>query len=143
MDADEVLLRFLGAMERLTGAVIAATAHDIGSEGGIGALVRAVNRRLIPRNRELPGGLRYDVHGFGCRITDRDGVLIDVDLGPEPEMLIFDAWRVRRFAQSIGEESVTELELSATLEKLAGEGILIVAPTRYGVWYAAPPPSER
>ncbi|WP_345458830.1 DUF6896 domain-containing protein [Actinoallomurus oryzae] len=142
MDAREVVLRFVRDTERLTGAVSAATAHDIGG-GGIGALVRAVNRRLVPRGAELPGGLRYDVHGIGCRITDRNGTLVDVDLGPEPRMLIFDAWRVRRFAESIGEESVTELELSAALEALAGEGVVMAAPGKYCVWYAAPPPSER
>lgn len=83
------------------------------------------------------------MHGIGCCITDQDGTLVDVDLGPEAGMLIFDAWRVRRFAESIGEESVTESELSAVLVEMAGEGVVMAAPTRYRVWYAAPPPSVR
>ncbi|MGH3377329.1 MAG: DUF6896 domain-containing protein [Actinoallomurus sp.] len=73
-----------------------------------------MNRRIVPRNCELPGGLHYDVHEIGCLITDRDGTLVDVDLGPEPPMLMFDTWRVRRFAESIHEEPVTE-PLSVTI----------------------------
>lgn len=56
----------------------------------------AVNRRLVPRNCDLPGGLHYDVHGIGCLITDRDGTLVDVDLGPKPpvtEPELSAAWR--------------------------------------------------
>ncbi|MES9540629.1 hypothetical protein [Actinomadura sp. NPDC000600] len=136
MASRDIVLAFVRNMAELTAAVTRATRDDTGGDD-IWSLVTAANQRRVPRERELPDGLRYSVHGAGCLITAPDGTQIDVDLGPEPPTLQFNAWRVRRFAESTGENSVTERELAAALEQLADEGAVASLPTTHDAWYTA------
>ncbi|MFI9583681.1 DUF6896 domain-containing protein [Streptomyces sp. NPDC052236] len=45
------------------------------------------------------GGYEYLVHGFGCRLTDADGITVDVDFAGGAE--VFDLWRLRHYGQSL------------------------------------------
>ncbi|MEO3782736.1 hypothetical protein ABGB12_05375 [Actinocorallia sp. B10E7] len=63
-----------------------------------------------------------------------DGTEIDVDLGPTPPLIQFDVWRVRMFAESIGEASVTDQELSQALQELADQGLISRIPSPHA-WY--------
>ncbi len=59
------------------------------------------------------GGIEYSVHGAGCRFSMPDGRVFDLDLDAASQTVIWDAWRVREFAQEpnqvVDVEAVEEL----------------------------------
>ena len=70
--------------------------------------------RAGDRQGSIAPGVRYAVHGAGCRFTLADGAEVDVDV--DLHGLVFDAWRVREFARSRGDD-VSEPDLRAALER--------------------------
>lgn len=84
-------------------AVLCAFARDfeVPLDHAMGALLRRRRaREIAPRGRSA-SGLAYSFHGIGCRIRARHRGVIDLDATPEGAPM-FDAWRVRRWTESVG-----------------------------------------
>ena len=78
--------------------------------------------RKIPRRGTLPSGREYSFHGIGCRF-EKDGIVADMDFGPDGRIGGFDAWRLHIFAESRGDKIITLEEIQSSLDALqiAGE----------------------
>lgn len=102
------------------------------------AAVRA--QRTMPREGRTAGGVAYSVQGAGCRMSDEDGRVVDVDLVSDPHtgtpVEAFDVWRIGIFLSAGGSGPFTNDELTAACEQLAGNGELRVV--ERGRWFALP-----
>jgi hypothetical protein len=89
----------------------------------------------VPKSGSLPDGVGYEVHGFGCAITDPSGREIDVDFLPDGTP-IFDVWRLRTFVDSTGKAvSGADTDVLAVCRDMVASGLL--AEPRSG-WFAPP-----
>ena len=116
--------------------------HDVGSTlvGALGPVhrfadvVSMARQGSVPKSGRLPGGIEYEVHGFGCAVTDGSGREIDVDFLPDGTP-IFDAWRLRQFVESVGRDArFTDEEVLAVCRDMVAGGRL--AEPRSG-WFAS------
>ncbi|GAA0948849.1 DUF6896 domain-containing protein [Actinocorallia libanotica] len=133
MEPRDLVLAFVQQMTELATELTNALSMTTGGND-LRSVVAAVRQKQLPREGGIPGGLRYRVHGAGCWIKTPDGVEIDADLGPGPFLLKFDAWRIRLYADSIGEEAVTDQEISEALRDLADQGLISRFPSSFP-WY--------
>jgi hypothetical protein len=60
----------------------------------------------------LPGVGSYQVHGIGCLVEFASGERVDFDWD-EDARVVFDAWRLSNFANSIGQTALGRVELEA------------------------------
>jgi hypothetical protein len=98
------------------------------------ALIRQSHASTIPRDGELPGGVRYLIHGIGCHFSWPDGRAVDVDVDPKTAQLIWDRWRVGRAFESDDSETPPD-QIEAALRAATRDGML--RKIRRG-WYAVP-----
>lgn len=89
-----VVESFLDALDRLSNAL--GGSLDGGRLFGL--------RRSRHGRGALACGVHFSVHGAGCRFTLLDGAEVDVDVDAAGTGVVFDAWRVRAFASSVGYE---------------------------------------
>jgi hypothetical protein len=123
-----VVRDFLDDLKRIRSALAESDSAD--SFWSVWARVRA---GALPRIGTLAENIRYRVHGFGCRFTDGNGIMVDVDFAPDGTVL-FDPWRVAQNAQSRGiEERLNQNDLDAALADLVYAGELRVVEDR---WYS-------
>lgn len=127
------MLRFVTRMRELTAEVGHGMAEQSGGDD-LAALVRAVIQRRAGRRYQLSSGTHYAVHGIGCRIVGTDGTVVDVDVAADGETLVFDAWRVLWFGESIRASGFDEQSIGVALHALADDGALTAMDTE-GRWY--------
>jgi len=84
------------------------------------------------RSGHLEGLGAFQLHGVGCRVTLDSGEQIDFDWDEDGDAT-FDAWRLRKFAHSIGSEETSDADLLAACRQLAAAGLLV---EREAGWYA-------
>jgi hypothetical protein len=102
------------------------------SQGGLARLLARVRGGELAKSGELTTGHRYDVHGAGARFVARDGRVVDVDVDRHHSAMIWDAWRLELFAESIGRVE-SPATLAAQLERAVARGEIMVV--RDG-WFA-------
>ncbi|GAA1645397.1 hypothetical protein GCM10009828_087970 [Actinoplanes couchii] len=95
----------------------------------------------MPREGVTRSGIRYLVHGAGCRMVADDGREVDVDLVVDPatgeRVEAFDAWRVRWFLDEAAGDGLDTAVVNAACRRLAVAGSLReVVPGR---WFALGP----
>lgn len=78
----------------------------------------------IPRSGTLPSGREYSFHGIGCRF-EKDGVVTDMDFGPNGRIDGFDAWRLNIFTESKGDAKTTIDLIQASLNSLEKVGEVV------------------
>lgn len=71
------------------------------------------------RSGTLAGVGTFEIHGRGCCFVDLEGAVLDVDWDSKG-MAVFDSWRVRMFAKSVGHSSIDQLALRDALAKIEG-----------------------
>ncbi|WP_053732519.1 hypothetical protein [Nocardia sp. NRRL S-836] len=114
---------------------------DLPGMAGVQDIMVAVrSQRTMARESRTAGGIEYSVHGAGCRMTDEDGRVVDVDLVRDPHTAIeveaFDVWRIKSFLSSNRCHPPADGELNTACEQLAARGELrVVQPGR---WFALP-----
>lgn len=127
--AIEAVRRYAAALERIRSCLFDAY-PDV---DGVADLMMAVRHtRTLPREGKSRTGIEYSVHGAGCRMTDEQGQVVDVDLVDDVEA--FDAWRIRRFLDELSDAhpSVEELRTACSYLSTLGE----LREVRVGSWYA-------
>lgn len=77
------------------------------------------------RSREgsISGFGAFQLHGIGCRFELASGEEVDFDWDQEGRP-IFDVWRLRTYAHSVGQAATTEVELHDALANLCRDGVL-------------------
>jgi hypothetical protein len=103
---------------------------------GLLSVVRAT--RELPREGSTGSGIKYLVHGAGCRMTAVDGREVDVDLVTDPatgaQVEAFDAWRIRWFLDEAADDGLQVADVNAACRYLVEAGELReVVPDR---WFA-------
>jgi hypothetical protein len=110
---------------------------------GLGAAIAAVQNHFLSVSRSeptkplmgwtiddehrkrgtIPGVGDFLFHGFGCRIEFDEGQLIDFDWSADGEVT-FDGWRVKQYADSVGDRGRSVADFTACLEDRAASGEL-------------------
>jgi hypothetical protein len=88
---------------------------------------------MLPRGR-TPSGVIYALHGIGCRFRIRYRGEVDLDLSPSGAAM-FNAWRVRWWAKSIGAPQPDDAAIEREANDLMRRGMLRVAAP--GWWTSA------
>jgi hypothetical protein len=118
-DLPEAIVRaFLVALREVRAEVLSQTGAE-----NLFELVRLVKARKLRPKYRLPSGAHYAKHGIGVRMRGSSGAYIDVDVDSRGRDL-FDAWRIRTFADYAGLGPATDAELQATLHAMADAGEL-------------------
>ena len=60
-------------------------------------ILRLWRTEQIPQRGEIVDGVRYELHGVGCRVYFPE-LCVDFDYGPEGRIDVFDAWRLYIYA---------------------------------------------
>ena len=124
------VLAFLAALRAASAAV--AASHR---SRRLADVVPAARSGAVPDRGRAAGGVRYQVHGAGCAITDGSGREVDVDFLPDGTP-IFDAWRLRTFIESTGRPvGGTDADVLAVCRDMVASGLL--SEPRSG-WFAPP-----
>jgi hypothetical protein len=76
------------------------------------------------RHGSIAGVGDYSFHGYGCRIEFEEGPVVDFDWNADGEV-IFDGWRIKQYANSIGEEGWAVDDFTKCLKDYAASGDLI------------------
>ncbi|MFI7599325.1 DUF6896 domain-containing protein [Actinoplanes sp. NPDC049681] len=98
------------------------------------------SRRELSREGVTSSGIKYSVHGAGCRMEAPDGRAVDVDVVADPRFRrgveAFDSWRIRWFLDEAAPDGFSNEEIVAACAQQARQGLLceVVA----GRWYALP-----
>lgn len=100
---------FIDALRKLSGVLAPELGGPLDGER-LSWLLADVRQRGRDRDGVIAPGVHYAVHGVGCRFTLLDGAEVDVDLDAERSAVVFDAWRVRWFAASVGHEVTADDE---------------------------------
>ena len=119
--------------------------EDLSPVADIADLLAAVrSRRQLPDEGVTNNGIRYTVHGTGCRMTTPDGAEVDVDLVTEPafghHVEAFDAWRIRWFLDEAAADGYTNKEIETACAQLVRQGCL--REVVEGRWYALADPAK-
>jgi hypothetical protein len=115
-------------------SVLDGAANDLGCEwpATVDVMLKAVrSEHRLPREGRLPSGVRYSVHGAGCRFSTRKGVEVDLDNASGGQAVVFDIWRVRHWAASRRLDPPPDEELKQELSALVERGVL----TPRGDWF--------
>ncbi|MFE7838444.1 DUF6896 domain-containing protein [Streptomyces sp. NPDC057474] len=81
----------------------AALARRYSEFSALPAVLAGVRARELGREGCTADGFTYKVHGRGCRMSDPDGRVVDIDLMPDGSEA-FDLWRLEQFARSRGDD---------------------------------------
>jgi hypothetical protein len=96
----------------------------------------------MPREGRSSSGIEYVVHGAGCRMTDENGRMLDIDVVRDPatgeHVEAFDAWRVRWFLDPGAGSPAVASEVEAACQDLARAGELREVPGQHRRWFALP-----
>jgi hypothetical protein len=97
----------------------------------------------IPRRGLLPSGRTYSFHGIGC-CFEKDGVVTDMDFGPDGCTEGFDAWRLSLFAESLGKANLTVDHIQEALNALASAGEIVKSRSALSshLFFPARPPNS-
>ncbi|MGW2257734.1 DUF6896 domain-containing protein [Streptomyces sp. NPDC001780] len=91
----------------------------------LACILRLYRSRALGKDGFIHEDIGYHIHGSGCLFVEANGAEVDVDFLDEG-VAIFDAWRVRRFSVSIGEELPGGLDgISAECRNLVLRGRLV------------------
>ncbi|WP_200308855.1 DUF6896 domain-containing protein [Streptomyces adelaidensis] len=97
--ATEVVRAFLES-HRTIEAVLARRYPEFSA---LPAVLAGVRERELGREGRTADGFTYKVHGRGCRMSDPDWRVVDIDLLPDGSEA-FDPWRLEQFARSRGDD---------------------------------------
>ena len=118
----ELVASFISAAERQLSVV----GRDLGvpPDGVLGELLAGVHQQRRPRRGLTESCVLYSVHGIGCLfIGRRDRSEIDLDLAPDGRPM-FDSWRIKRWARSVGLPLADEEAITAEAAALVERGML-------------------
>ncbi len=95
-------------IDALRTVIVALRMHLSGVErvGRPGILAGKTHEGEYQRRGSIPGVGKFAFHGIGCLVIQEDESIVDFDWDPMGHE-IFDAWRIRRFAQSRGSPTRT------------------------------------
>jgi hypothetical protein len=137
IDIDSLVERYVSRVTQLTSAL--PTDSMNGEEfSGLGLLVYRVNRRELKQRGRI-NGVSYRKHGFGASLHEdrwnaaRPVDEVDIDLGPAG-LLVFDTWRVKRYASSLGLPVPAQDEIEAACGRLVARGLIRLIPGRLPSW---------
>ncbi|GAA3290598.1 hypothetical protein Dvina_19290 [Dactylosporangium vinaceum] len=127
LDAVAAVQTFLAAYCEIRAALLG----DLAGLGGIADLMRAVRTdRVLGRQGTTTSGVEYLAHGAGCRMTDRRGREVDVDLRRDPAtgamVEAADVWRIQQFLASCAAPAVAPEDLDTACHQLSDKGALRV-----------------
>ncbi len=89
------------------GALLAAVSVGVRRSGPTEPLTAATNSGKRVREGTIAGLGSFHLHGIGCRFELEGGEDVDFDWDTNGDV-VFDAWRLRSFASSIGHEGINE-----------------------------------
>jgi hypothetical protein len=95
----EEIEEYLQALIRVRSAV--QRCHPRGQ--GLASIPHLYRSGALKKVGRVQDGIEYSVHGSGCLYIESSGGEVDIDF-LEEGVEIFDAWRVRRFSVSLGED---------------------------------------
>lgn len=122
MSARSVVLGYLTALGVVLRALISTTEGVSRHEPGQPlTAVRGGGARV--RCGHIDGVGDFRLHGVGCAAELDTGAEVDFDWN-EDGRAEFDAWRVHRYARSVGEHEITESEIVDALRALESDGVL-------------------
>jgi hypothetical protein len=76
------------------------------------------------RSGRVEGLGTFKLHGIGCRVDMDSGEVLDFDWN-QNGIAVFDDWRLREFARSVGSEEAQKGALVAACTDLAAAGLLV------------------
>lgn len=122
VNPDDLVLGFIAALGVCVRAPQGTTTGV--SRAEVGAPLTAVSPLgFRSRAGSVPGVGSYKLHGAGCRFELESGEAVDFDWdqGGRP---VFDVWRVRDYARSVGSPGVDPDHLNEVLVVLCERGVL-------------------
>lgn len=117
--ATEVVRAFLVSH----GGIRAALTRRYPEFAALRTVLAGVRGRELGREGRTDDGFLYKVHGRGCRMSDPDGRVVDVDVLPDGSEA-FDSWRLQQFARSLGVDVPPADELTGACRELIVTGAL-------------------
>jgi hypothetical protein len=106
---------------------------DLPRDRALLEFISSHRRDPLMRGR-TPSGVIYSVHGIGCRFRMRHRGVVDLDLSQVGSPM-FDAWRIRHWAESVGIPEPDEGSIEEEAGMLVRDGTLrIVEPG----WWTSP-----
>ncbi|MFI2349363.1 DUF6896 domain-containing protein [Streptomyces sp. NPDC019443] len=118
--AREYVLEFVSALASVKQSMVASY-PELRTLSDVIPLVRRGDMDRRGASRE---GVSYAIHGFGCRMVDREGREVDVDFLPDGSE-VFDDWRVIRFAESLDDGiAISRENVLSSCRELVRDGIL-------------------
>ena len=98
---------------------------------GLADLLGPVRSQQIRRHSVGVNGTQVQIHGIGCLFVQPSGAIIDVDFGPD-DTVIFDSWRIKQYASSVGIGSADDREVADAISLMIENGA--ISQVRKG-WY--------
>ena len=128
----DIVASFISAAERQLSVV----GRDLGvpPDAVLRELLDGVHQQRRPRRGVTQSCVLYSVHGIGCLFSGRrDRSEIDLDLSPDGRPM-FDTWRVKRWATSLGLRFAEEQAIAAEATGLVERGSLTAVDERRWSW---------
>lgn len=132
MSAQTVTEAFLAAAARVLAALRRDFAANTSSEAFL-SLLQAVRSAGAPAEGSIGDDIRYAVHGAGSRFTLGDGRVVDLDVDPRVDAVVWNAWRVRQFAGDTNETLSTEQLEKALREQVKRGAVREVRPGWFSI----------
>jgi hypothetical protein len=126
MSPQDVVLAFIASLGLCLRA-LRTEFHTVSREAPTAPLTAKTVSSEARRSGRIDGLGAYKLHGIGCRIEMDSGEEVDFDWN-ERGRAVFDGWRLRSFARSLGLSEIDEAALVAACRELAVAGVLVEAP---------------
>jgi hypothetical protein len=138
MTGEEIVVAFI-ALLGVCGRAFAAVSLGVSRSGPTEPLTAAVSHGSRVRSGIIEGLGSFHLHGIGCRFELDGGEDIDFDWDADGAV-VFDSWRLRSFASSIGHGGFPDHDLTTAARDLVRRGVLIEV--RDG-WFSIPATDPR
>lgn len=122
MTATEIVTSFV-ALLGLSQLELRARFSSIERSTPVSPLMAWTENGSGSRSGTIPGFGSFQLHGFGCRVVLESGEEVDFDWDSQGRA-VFDGWRLRTFATSVGQSGTTEDDLVEAARALADHGLL-------------------
>lgn len=122
MTSDEILVAFLTLLGVCVRALVATTRGADRETITSPLHVTDESGRRV-RDGEVAGLGSFHLHGVGCRFELDGGEDVDFDWDAEGNV-VFDGWRLRSFAQSVGVDSLEVTDFDSSARSLVSRGLL-------------------
>jgi hypothetical protein len=120
--ADDILIGYLTRLG-LARAAIRSNFAGVYRSSPVEPLMAHCEDGSRRRYGQLDGIGSFELHGFGCRVEFDSGEAIDFDWNDDGDE-IFEEWRLKYYAESIGASDVSCTALIAACGRLVDAGIL-------------------